>query len=327
MDRFESYQEMRQRVGELYRQQAFEQVVEILKWGLRAFPDHLKANVFNLALCQVQISQMDQALETLKFGLEHGVWFGPFELENEAWEPIKGHQAFGEIQARYEMLMIQAQEQAEPLLELVPPIEYSPQRAYPLFIALHGGGETVETFKRNWTAPILRKEFIVAYPQSSRVISMDGYSWMGEPPDQQEIKDTYRKTGLQYNVDSDCVIVGGFSSGGHLALTLLMEEVLIFPCRGFVVLCPPVPDGISIEKIERMVELGQRGVLLTTEMDPRLKDQEKFALVLESAGVPLRFEVFPNIGHWYPPDLDDKIHEAVDFVFQTKEYSGERKVE
>jgi hypothetical protein len=98
---------------------------------------------------------------------------------------------------------------------------------------------------------------------------------------------------------------------------MLLEEVLLFPFHGFVVLCPPVPDVVPIDAVKRIVDRGQRGVLLTTEMDHRVKDQEKFAMVLESGGVPIRFEVFPDIGHWYPSDLDDKMDQAINFILQS----------
>lgn len=319
MERFESYQEMRQVIGERYQQQDLEEVIEILTWGLKAFPDHLQANVFNLALCQVQLSRMEQAVETLNYGLDRGIWFGPFEMAADVWEPLREYDPFGDVQVRYEILQDRVQKTASPLLDVDLPEGYSGQKPYPLFIALHGGGETVKEFKGNWKSPLLSNEFIVAYPQSSRVVSMDGYSWMGEPPDQHEITQVYQEILQEYPVDPDRVIIGGFSSGGHFALTLLLEEVLLFPFRGFVVLCPPVPDVVPIDAVERIVDHGHRGVLLTTEMDNRLKAQEKFAMVLESGGVPIRFEVFPDIGHWYPKDLDDKLDKAIGFILQSNE--------
>ena len=81
---------MRRRIGELYYQGAFQEAADILSRGLTAFPDHLVANVFNLALCQVQLSDQEGAINTLQVGLEQGVWFGPYEIGIDAWGPITG---------------------------------------------------------------------------------------------------------------------------------------------------------------------------------------------------------------------------------------------
>ena len=311
---FPDYATMRQKIGELFGQQKFEDAGAILKWALKEFPDHLGANVFNLAFMQVQINQPEKAIETLQYGLDHDVWFGPFELGIDVWAPVKEMDAFKQIQARCEEFREQAQKLAKPELVVVPPKDYDPSQKYPLFIALHGGGETVETFKPQWSSPKLESEFIVAYPQSSRVISMNGFSWTGEPPDRQEIVDVYQAVCDEYNVDSDQILMGGFSAGGHLTLTLLLDEKQVVPMRGFIVLCPPVPEGYTSEAIARIAERGQRGVLLTTEMDNRVEDQRELAAAFQEGRVPLQFEVTSNIGHWYPPDLAEKIDDGIEFI-------------
>ena len=91
-----------------------------------------------------------------------------------------------------------------------------------------------------------------------------------------------------------------------------------FRSAGFVVLCPPVPHEIPVAAVRRIVDRSQRGVLITTEMDNRLKDQEKMVMVFESGGIPIRFEVLPDIGHWYPDDLDDKIDTAIQFILSPR---------
>jgi dipeptidyl aminopeptidase/acylaminoacyl peptidase len=49
-------------------------------------------------------------------------------------------------------------------------------------------------------------------------------------------------------------------------------------------------------------------------MDPRLSVQKKMVEVLKAAGFPYRFVVTPNIGHWFPQDLDKKIDDAISHI-------------
>jgi predicted esterase len=316
METFPNYTSMRHKIGELYHQGDFQQAVNILNWGLKAFPDHLAANTFNLALCQVQLSRPDQAVRTLQHGLQHGVWFGPFEIGIDAWEPIREKDSFKKLLLVYDECRRSAQRKARPLLDIALPSGYEPRRAYPLFIALHGSGETIEGFKRQWTSPRLSREFITAYPQSSRVVSMDGFSWVGDWRDRREMSAVYKRVLAEHKVDSDRIILGGFSAGGYLALTLILGEVETVPVRGFIVLCPPVPREVPFRAVKRIVENDQRGVLLTTEMDDLIVEQERFVMVFEAGGIPIKFEIFPNFGRWYPPDLGVRMDGAIDFILE-----------
>jgi hypothetical protein len=61
---------------------------------------------------------------------------------------------------------------------------------------------------------------------------------------------------------------------------------------------------------------GVRGTILTTEMDPRLSDQKKMNEILKTVNFPCEFIITPDIGHWFPEDLDNKIDNAIDFILK-----------
>ena len=315
METFANYAEMRQKIGELFQQAQYAQAAEVLEWGLEQFPDNLLANAFNLAACRIMSGQLDKAVEALHYGLDHGVWFGQWDLDGDFWKPLKETEPFQQARARSAEYQRAAQKQAKPELTIVPPKGYDPARKYPLFIALHGGGENVADFKPHWTSPRLESEFIIAYPQSSRVVSMRGFSWMGDDQDRQEVLSAYQSVLKDYSVDTDQIIVGGFSAGGHMTLTLLLDEQPTLPIHGFIVLCPPVPEVYPPEAIARIRARGQKGLFLTTELDNRLEDQRKLAAAFEEQGVAMQFIVTPNVGHWYPLDLAQRIDDAIEDIF------------
>ena len=99
-----------------------------------------------------------------------------------------------------------------------------------------------------------------------------------------------------------------------MTLTLFLDEDVILPMKGFIVLCPPVPEHYPPEAVARIVDRDQRGVLLTTEMDNRVDDQRVMAATFKDGGVPLQFEVMPDIGHWYPPDLGKRLDSALGYI-------------
>jgi len=314
MGKFSDYAEMRRVIGELFQDGKYDQAAEILEWGLGEFPDNLLANAYNLATCYAFLEQPGRSIQALAYGLDHGIWYGRWDFEADFWNPVKALVAFEQIRAQSEACLGEVQVSAKPEQVIVLPENYQPEKAYPLFIALHGGGESIEIFKPQWTSPRLEDGFITAYLQSSRVVSMTGFSWMGDDQDRGEIQNAYQSLLREYAVDTDRILVGGFSAGGHMTLTLLLDEDEIVPMRGFVVLCPPVPEHYPPDAVARIVERHQRGVLLTTEMDNRIDDQRRLAAAFMEGGASLLFEVMPNIGHWYPPDMGERLDAALRYI-------------
>lgn len=312
-ERFSSYEEMRAHVGKLYQQKEYAEAARILEKALTQFPDHLHANTFNLAQMYIRLEEHERALKALEYGLDHGVWFGKYELNNEIWAPLEDAESFKAFKQKNEAKRLKAQKSAQPKLEVLIPENYDNSEKYPLFIALHGGGENIDVFKPQWTSDLLKKDFIVAYPQSSQIITMSGYNWTEDIElTKKEIQKAYEKVLKDFPVDTSQIIVGGFSSGGVASLEVVLDGTI--PAIGFVVLCPAKPDDFTAEKVGGAKERGIRGTLLTTEMDNRLSDQKEMVEIMKEQELPHEFIVTPNIGHWYPENLSDLIDKAIKHI-------------
>ncbi len=310
---FATYQEMRAFIGKLYQQKKYAEAAEILEKALTQFPDHLPANAYNLAMMHVQLKEYKKALIALEYGLEKGIWFGKYGFFAEMWAPLKETEGFRTFKQKNEAKRQEAQKSVKPKLEVLVPEDYDKSKKYPLFLALHGGGENIDVFKPQWTSDLLQSKFIVAFPQSSQIVSMDGYNWIEDIElAKKEIQKAYEKVIRDYPVDTSRVIIGGFSSGGVVSLEVVLDDTV--PVIGFVVLCPARPEDFTPQKVFEAKKRGIRGTLLTTEMDPRLPDQKEMAEIMKSQNLPLEFIVTPNIGHWYPEDLDKMIDAAITYI-------------
>jgi predicted esterase len=310
---FATYEDMRKHLGELFQQKKYREAADLLEWALDRFPDHLLANTYNLALMRMYLEEFEKSAQALHYGLDHDIFYSRFAFGGDVWAPLRETEGFRKFEARNEAKIKEAQKKARAEILVVEPEEFSELKRYPLFIALHGGGENISAFKPNWTSPKLKKEFIVAYLQSSQVVAMDGFNWTEDIElTKTEIKNAYLSILEDYPIDVKNVFVGGFSSGGVAALEVILSN--IFPVAGFISLCPAKPDNFSAEQVREAKERGVLGTLLTTEMDPRLPDQKEMARIFETENFPLEFIVTPNIGHWYPEDMEAKIDQAIDFI-------------
>ena len=309
---FGTYQEMRGVVMELFEQQRYAEAAAILAGAVARYPDHVEANTFNLALMYASLGDPDEAVRALEDGHRRGIFYGKWSLRGAPWDTLGDLAGFQRALARNAELLAEAQKSAVMKLEVATPDGYDPGRAYPLFIALHGGGENLAQFRPHWTSPRLRKEFIVAYVQSSQVAAMDGYHWQDDAITSRELNEAYRAVVAEYAVDIRRVLVGGFSSGGYGALVTALAGAL--PAAGFVVLCPEVPVEPNRDSLDEAARRGLRGTLLTTEQDGRLDQQKRFVDCLDQGGLDVRLIVTPDIGHWYPDDLERLIDEALTHV-------------
>ncbi len=306
---FGSYKEMREYLGQLFNQKKYAEAATLLESVLDRFPDNVMANTYNLATARMFLGEADKALQALEEGHRRGVYYGIWDFEAAFWEPMKKSGRFEAFRKENSARIEEAQKKAAMKIEVVTPKDYNPADPYPLFIALHGGGESVADFKPNWTSPRLRSGFITAYVQSSQVAGMRGFHWQDEALTRGDLEAAYKQVLDQYRVDTGRVLIGGFSSGGFGSLIAAFHGFL--PVRGFVALCPEVPRTIVDEDILAAKARGLRGTLLTTEQDNRVERQKELAGRWEKLGLATEFHVTPNIGHWYPKDFEQLLDRAI----------------
>jgi acetyl esterase/lipase len=75
-----------------------------------------------------------------------------------------------------------------------------------------------------------------------------------------------------------------------------------------------MPDEFTPEDVRAARDRGIRGTILTTEMDGRVDQQRRMEEIMREEGLPLEFFVTPNIGHWYPEDLAQRIDQAITHI-------------
>ena len=313
---FGTYKEMREYLGELFQQKRYAEAASLLESVLDRFPDNIEANTYNLALARLFMDDNEKAIEALEEGHRRGIFYGIWYLTAKHWDPVKGQPRFEAVIKENQARVAEAQKRASMKIETATPPGYNPAKKYPLFIALHGGGESITDFKPSWTSPRLRREFITAYVQSSQVASMSGFHWQDLAITRKELTSAFRQTVEQYPIDTDRVIIGGFSSGGFGSIAIALKNDL--SVRGFIVLCPEVPTTISDEDILAAKTRGLRGSLLTTEADNRVERQRALMERLEKSGLAVDFHLTPAIGHWYPDDFEALLDRAIGFVLQSK---------
>lgn len=306
-----AYKNMRQEFVKLYRVGKYREAALLMEKSLKRFPEKIQAMAWNIALAYGKIKKYKRGISALKKALKKGYWYNIWAFDGPLWKDYRQVKGFGKVIKMNHDLKDKAQASAKPDLQVVLPRGYdqSGNKLYPLFIALHGGGENIAFFKNKWVSDTLSRDFIRAYVQSSQMASMTGFHWTDLAVAQKEIAGAYNGLVASYLVDTDLVIIGGFSSGGYAALAVAFNNAV--PVNGFITLCPPIPEGINEALALAAKERNLRGTIISTQMDPRISQQRTFIGMCKNVGLQYQLTVTPDTGHWYPPNLAEKIDQAI----------------
>ncbi|MBN1939685.1 MAG: hypothetical protein JW843_08865 [Candidatus Aminicenantes bacterium] len=306
---FATYREMRAYLGELFNQKKYAEAATLLESVLDRFPDNVMANTYNLATARLFLGEIDKSMAALEDGHHRGVFYGIWDFEADMWEPVRKHERYAAFRKENDARVEAASKKAVLIVDVVTPEEYDPAKKYPLFIALHGGGESVAELKPNWISPRLGKEFLTAYIQSTQVAGMRGFHWQGEETTRRDVAEAYRRILAEYPVDTGRILIGGFSSGGFASMIVSFSDLL--PVRGFVALCPEPPQTIGDDAVAETAKRGLKGTLLTTELDRRLDRQKELVARLAGLGFDCEIDITPNIGHWFPENFAALLDRAI----------------
>lgn len=310
--KYSNYSELRQAIGKYYGNKEYQKAIDILNEHLKVFPENIETNTLNLTYCYIALEKYEEGIDAMFYGLNNGIWFNKYALASDILAPLKKLSGFQKLIEKNEQKRMEAQNNSRPDILIVEPENFSEGKEYPLFIALHGGGGNIPDFKNLWKSDIMEREFIVAYLQSSQMVSMNGYSWDDMEIANREITDAYNKIACKYDIKENEIIVGGFSAGGRASLASINRSNI--PYSGFIILSPPKPDDFSDAYVKKMAKNNIRSSIITNPKDPCYEDQRFMANSFKVNGMQYQFVDTPPIGHWFPDKLNELIDQSILYI-------------
>jgi predicted esterase len=127
----------------------------------------------------------------------------------------------------------------------------------------------------------------------------------------------YARLREQYAVDPNRVLVAGFSMGGELAIWLALTAAI--QVRGFIAVGPGGPYIQEPDNWAPLIEAGReretRGYLVVGEQDIFCySGTQALATLLSLHDIPYELEVHPCLGHEYPPEFEQSLSRALQFI-------------
>lgn len=303
------FEEFDDKCNELYDNGNLEELIMFLKDNRNKFKDSYLSGLIDcdIAIYTMSVGDKDRTLKILNDYLNEGKWFNEKFLK----EILVEKESKIYVNKMRESFRKQA-EKVEPKAYVDLPDNFDKEKKYPLFIALHNSNGDVEFFREYWKSKNLKEEYIVLMPQSSQLFSSFSYCWDDKNKSYQEIKDMYEKLIGQYNIDTEHIVIGGFSQGAQVAIEIALSENIV-PINGFIALNAP-KVVVQADKIKNACERGVRGVVIAGENDKFFEEQSEMVSLFKEAGLVSKFTAIKNLAHWFPNDLSEQIDSSLEFI-------------
>jgi predicted esterase len=316
-----TFSDLETQLFQLYQSGEYAQVLALSTREASRFPTQAwRVTYWRICMASL-LGETTLALQLLEEALEAGFWYAEAQLrEDPDLQPLQGLPRFEQLVEVCQKRHAEAQAQAVPVLLALQP-EGGCQAGLqpcPLLLALHGNNRNAEGSVGFWRSAV-SKGWLLALPQSSQVRGPDGYVWNDRDWAVREIPEHYATLCEQYAIDPDRVVVAGFSLGGELAIWLAMSGTI--QARGFIAVGPGGPYMNEPDKWVPLIEASQgsglRGYLVVGEQDVFCYEgTQVLAALLKSRDIPCELEVHPNLGHDFPPEFQQSLTRALEFVLQ-----------
>jgi predicted esterase len=316
-----TFSDLETQLYQLYQSGEYAQALDMATREASRFPAEVWLVTY-WRLCMASLlGETALALQLLDEALETGLWYAEAQLrEDTDLQSLQGLAEFERLVEVCRKRHAEAQAQAVPALITLQPegrCQASLQPC-PLLLALHGNYRNAEDSVIFWRSAV-SEGWLLALPQSSQVGRSDGYIWNDQDQAVREVQEHYATLCEQYAVDPDRVVVAGFSRGGELAIWLALSGTI--EARGFIAVGPGGPYMREPDKwgplIEESQGRGLRGYLVVGEQDISCYEGARaLAALLKARDAPCELEVHPNLGHDFPPEFEQSLTRALEFILQ-----------
>jgi len=308
-----TFQRLTDELMSLYADGKFTAALEIVEQNADRFPQQAGRTTFwkmcLLSLCE----RPDDVLSVFRRGLDSGLWWTESQFIDTDLDAVRDLPAFQQLMAESNRKAIEMQAQIKPDRTVLVPADSSGN--LPLLISLHGRGGNKDSNLQFWEAACQRG-WLVLSPQSCQALFSGSYCWDDAEKGLTDISFHAEEIQRQYNIDSDRIVLAGFSQGSGMSIYAALSGKI--GVRGFIGV------GTFILEPEALVALITqskpiRGYFVTGGKDQTLDKAKAIQKILQEHSIPFAEKIYPNLGHEFPPDFDQTFDQAIEFILKEQE--------
>lgn len=304
---------------ELLEAKEYLQAFELIEKEQASFPDYIHYVTYWRIGVHAQLGKQEQALQIFREALESGDWFPPdWLLSDPGCASLQSLPAFQELVEVCRQRKAEVQARTRPELFVRQPVGQA-ETLLPLLIALHGNGDNATNTLEPWSG-ITDHNWLLAIPQSSQLEQPDAYVWDDRERGESEIREHLAQLTREHAINSDRVVLGGFSMGGGQAIWTALHQSI--KTSGFVVIGPYLHET-ELEALSALLgtqkPAGLRGYILVGEQDRVCLDvSRKVVEIMRMHNLSCELDILPGVDHHrYPEDFTVHVLTGLAFIEQS----------
>lgn len=310
-----TFQELTDQMTSLYAQRDYAGALELIEQNADFFPEQVARTIFwrmcFLSLC----GRADDVISVFQQGLDSGLWWAERQFADTDLDAVRDLPAFQRLMNASIESYRQAQKDIKPERVLLEPDTC--ESTLPLLIALHGGGGSKQSNLEEWEVA-RQRGWLVLSPQSTHSIFPNAYWWEEELEQRlRDIQIHYEDVLQNYPIDTGRVVTAGMSQGSGMAIYAALSGK--FPVRGFISIAIGWHPSTIADLASQTHAQGVRGYFVIGEKDRFLQNARDIQKILRDHHISFDEEVYPELGHEWPPDLEKSFDTATDYIFKERE--------
>ena len=310
-----TFQELTDEMTSLYAQRDYAGALALIEQHAGFFPEHAGRTTFwkmcFLSLC----GRAADVISVFQQGLDSDLWWAERQFADTDLDAVRDLPEFKRLMDVSLEKYRQAQKHIQPERILLEPDTY--ESTLPLLIALHGGGGNKESNLEVWDVA-RRRGWLVLSPQATYSIFPNAY-WWAEDLEQRlrDIQIHFEDVLQNYPIDTARIVTAGMSQGSGMAIYTALSGK--FPVRGFISIAIGWQPSTIADLANRTHAQGVRGYFVIGEKDRFLQNARDIQKILRAQHISFDEEVYPDLGHEWPPDLEKSFDTAINFIFEERE--------
>lgn len=312
-----SWNDYKEKISLMMDNKKIDEVLMSLKKQEKVFPEKEFELLDLTRACFNQLGDVEKEMELIAKGNEKGYFFWLIPRQ-EVYDKFRNCEWFINTVNRNNALRDSANKTSIPLCKVDLPEKIEKNKKYPLILFLHGGNQSIEKCAGRWKPEFLGKDKIIVYLQSSWIVATNSYRWniggfdlFHQGTALNEITDLYKKIESKYPVDTNNVIICGFSQGATLAVSLALNQQI--PCNGVIAGCP-FNSVMTVDQVKDLLKRNVRLAIFTGDKDFAFKTVQKSCELLKSGGVNVLFTINKDKGHEFPDDFENYLKKSMVFI-------------
>ncbi len=305
-----AFQGIADEMARLYMAGQYAAALQFVEQNADHFPEQAARTTFwrmcLLSLC----GRAQEVIDLFRRSLDVGLWWAESQFLDPDLDAVRGLAEFQSLANESNRKCLEAQDQIEPARTLLTPAETS--HPLPLLIALHGRSGDRNSNLEHWEVA-RQRGWLVLSPQSRQMLFPGGSCWDDGEQGLADILFHMEQVKAEYEIDPSRIVAAGFSQGSGMAVYAALSGRL--GARGFIGVGTFIADPDSLLPLAQTPP-SVRGYFVTGEKDHTLDSARAVQRILQDAHIPFGEEVFPDLGHAFPPDFESTFDHALKFILE-----------